>query len=67
MSITAPGSFVSTSSRLGSFILAFSVRSGINVLLLLFRSLRKKRLRLALLRHAMFGAEPFRFGAMIGG
>ncbi|KAK1925541.1 hypothetical protein DB88DRAFT_484264 [Papiliotrema laurentii] len=49
-----------------SFILAFSVRSGINVLLLLFRSLRKKRLRLALLRHAMFGAEPFRFGAMIG-
>ncbi|KAL0255686.1 hypothetical protein I308_100493 [Cryptococcus tetragattii IND107] len=53
---------------LRSFILAFSVRSGINVLLLLFRLLRKHapKLSLPLLRHAIFGPEPFRFGGMIG-
>ena len=50
----------------GSFILAFSVRSGVNVLLLIFRTFRKKRLRLIVLLRALFGAEPFRFGAMIG-
>lgn len=51
---------------LRSFILAFSVRSGVNVLLLLFGTLRRRKLRLAQLRHAIFGQEPFRFGAMIG-
>jgi len=51
---------------LGSFILAFSVRAGVNVLLVLFRTMRRNKLRLALIRHAIFGAEPFRFGAMIG-
>jgi hypothetical protein len=51
----------------GSFFLAFSVRSGVNVLLLIFRSFRKKRLRMIVLLRALFGAEPFRFGAMIGG
>jgi hypothetical protein len=48
----------------GSFVLAFSVRAGINVLLVLL--LRRRKMRLAMLRHAIFGAEPFRFGAMIG-
>ncbi|OXG50365.1 hypothetical protein J010_02837 [Cryptococcus neoformans] len=53
---------------LRSFILAFSVRSGINVLLLLFRLLRKHapKLSLPLLRRTIFGPEPFRFGGMIG-
>lgn len=49
-----------------SFILAFSVRAGVNTLLLLFRTLRKKKLRFALLLHAIFGSESFRFGGMIG-
>ncbi|ORX40065.1 hypothetical protein BD324DRAFT_616112 [Kockovaella imperatae] len=51
---------------LRSFILAFSVRAGVNLLLVIFRSFRRKRLRLAMIRHALFGAESFRFGAMIG-
>ncbi|WVF69152.1 hypothetical protein IAT40_003927 [Kwoniella sp. CBS 6097] len=51
---------------LRSFLLAFSVRAGVNVLITLFRNIRSKKLRLALFRHAIFGAEPFRFGAMIG-
>ncbi|WVQ83089.1 hypothetical protein IAT38_005227 [Cryptococcus sp. DSM 104549] len=53
---------------LRSFLLAFSVRSGVNCLLLLFRLLRRHspRLSLALIRHALFGPEPFRFGAMFG-
>ncbi|ORY24308.1 hypothetical protein BCR39DRAFT_547390 [Naematelia encephala] len=51
---------------LRSFLLAFSVRAGVNVLLMLFRTMRRKKLRLALLGHAIFGPEPFRFGAMIG-
>lgn len=50
----------------GSFLLAFSVRAGVNVLLLLFRTLRRKGLRVQLILHAIFGAEPFRFGATIG-
>ncbi|WVR06354.1 hypothetical protein IAU60_003385 [Kwoniella sp. DSM 27419] len=51
---------------LRSFLLAFSVRAGVNVLITLFRNIRSKKLRLALFRHAIFGSEPFRFGAMIG-
>ncbi|KAI9632051.1 uncharacterized protein MKK02DRAFT_21065 [Dioszegia hungarica] len=51
---------------LRSFLLAFSVRAGVNVLLLLFRTLRRKGLRVQLILHAIFGAEPFRFGATIG-
>ena len=50
----------------GSFILAFSVRSGVNVLLLLFRALRKGRPRLRTLIRTILGEESFRFGAMIG-
>lgn len=48
--------------------MAFSVRSGINVLLLLFRLLRKHapKLSLPLLHRTIFGPEPFRFGGMIG-
>lgn len=57
---------VSGADGAGSFILALSVRSGVNVLLLIFRTFRKKRLRLLMLLRALFGAEPFRFGAMIG-
>ncbi|CAD6569098.1 MAG: hypothetical protein TREMPRED_005046 [Tremellales sp. Tagirdzhanova-0007] len=49
-----------------SFLLAFSVRAGVNVLLLLFRTYRRRRLEFKLLWHAMFGTESFRFGAMIG-
>ncbi|KAK4685278.1 hypothetical protein P7C73_g4880, partial [Tremellales sp. Uapishka_1] len=52
---------------LRSFILAFSVRAGVSVLLLLLRTLRRNKLKFRLVLHAIFGAEPFRFGAMIGG
>lgn len=50
----------------GSFILSFLVRAGVDVLLTIFRTARKRKLKLALIRHAVFGPEPFRFGAMIG-
>lgn len=33
---------------------------------MLFRTWRKRRLRFALIRHAIFGEVPLRFGAMIG-
>lgn len=51
---------------LRSFILAFSVRSGVNIILLLFRALRKKTLRLKDVTHALAGSDSFRFGATIG-
>ena len=50
----------------GSFLLAFSTRAGVDVLLMLFRTWRKRKLRIAMVRHAIFGAVPLRFGAMIG-
>ena len=53
-------------SNVGTFILSFSVRAGVNILLMVFRSFRRRKIRLAMIRHALFGAEPFRFGAMIG-
>lgn len=49
----------------GSFILAFTTRAGVNLLLVLFR-LRKRKLKLRMIRDAIFGEESFRFGAMIG-
>ena len=42
------------------------MRAGINVLLLSFRTYRRRRLEFKLLWHAIFGTECFRFGAMIG-
>ncbi|CAK9784219.1 unnamed protein product [Cutaneotrichosporon oleaginosum] len=56
---------------LRSFILAFSVRAGVNVLIVLFRVLKagkrgKGRVTMTTLRKAIFGEEPMRFGAMIG-
>ncbi|KAJ9097633.1 hypothetical protein QFC21_004669 [Naganishia friedmannii] len=51
---------------LRSFILAFAVRAGVNLLLTLIRTLRKGRLRWLLIRHAIFSPESFRFGGMIG-
>ncbi|KAF8589623.1 hypothetical protein K439DRAFT_324565 [Ramaria rubella] len=51
--------------RAGS--LAFGIRSGFNVFLLLFRILRLPRdFRLSLVRHAVLGEDSFRFAAMIG-
>jgi hypothetical protein len=55
-----------SADTIGSFILAFSTRAGVDVLLMLFRTWRKRRLRFALIRHAIFGEVPLRFGAMIG-
>lgn len=51
---------------LRSFILAFSVRAGFNLLLMLFRRFRRRKIHLRLILHAVFGPEPFRFAAMIG-
>ncbi|KAG8863371.1 hypothetical protein FRB96_008863 [Tulasnella sp. 330] len=51
--------------RAGS--IAYGIRAGINVFLLLVRVLRyPKHFRFALIRHALFGTEPRTFGAMIG-
>lgn len=47
--------------------LAFGIRAGVNLFLLLFRILRTPRkLKFALVRHAIFGSDSFRFAAMIG-
>ncbi|TXT15872.1 hypothetical protein VHUM_00375 [Vanrija humicola] len=52
---------------LRSFILAYSVRAGFNIVLLLFRALRKRpKLRFSMIVRALFGEESFRFGGMIG-
>ncbi|KAI0301520.1 hypothetical protein B0F90DRAFT_306522 [Multifurca ochricompacta] len=47
--------------------LAFAIRSGVNLILLLAR-IRKvpRKTRISLLQHALFGADSFRFGAMLG-
>ncbi|KDQ15512.1 hypothetical protein BOTBODRAFT_108502 [Botryobasidium botryosum FD-172 SS1] len=48
-------------------ILAFGIRSGINMFLLLFKILRApSSLRFALIRHAVLGSDSFRFAAMFG-
>ncbi|WVQ73232.1 hypothetical protein IAR50_002798 [Cryptococcus sp. DSM 104548] len=53
---------------LRSFILAFSVRSGVNVLLLLFRLLRRvhPRLTLLLFLRTIFSPDSWRFASMFG-
>lgn len=56
-----------TLTTAGSFILAFTVRSGVNVVLLLFKALgKRKKLNVASLRTAIIGEDSWRFGAMIG-
>lgn len=42
------------------------MRSGVNLVLLLFRVLRRKKLTVRDIRQAVVGIESFRFGAMIG-
>ncbi|EMD40278.1 hypothetical protein CERSUDRAFT_79950 [Gelatoporia subvermispora B] len=51
--------------RAGS--LAFAIRAGVNFFLLMTR-IRKvpKKMRFALIRHAVFGPDSFRFAAMLG-
>ncbi|KAG8713477.1 hypothetical protein FRC11_012026 [Ceratobasidium sp. 423] len=47
--------------------LAFGIRAGVNLFLLLFRIIRTPRkLKFALIRHAVFGSDSFRFAAMMG-
>ncbi|KAJ1309232.1 hypothetical protein OPQ81_004899 [Rhizoctonia solani] len=47
--------------------LAFGIRAGVNLFLLLFRIIRTPRkLKFALIRHAVFGLDSFRFAAMMG-
>ncbi|KAH9959215.1 hypothetical protein BC827DRAFT_1214879 [Russula dissimulans] len=50
--------------------LAFAIRSGVNFILLLARIQRIRKVprktRISLLQHALFGADSFRFGAMLG-
>lgn len=75
----AERAFVLAGQRgLRSLVLAWLVRSGVNVLLMLMRTIpfgRRRRQRTpggrsikwtALIRHALFGPEPLRFAAMIG-
>ncbi|TBU28745.1 hypothetical protein BD311DRAFT_757898 [Dichomitus squalens] len=51
--------------RAGS--LAFAIRSGVNLILLLTRIRRiPKRFRLSLIRHALFGEDSMRFAATLG-
>ncbi|KAF8520730.1 hypothetical protein BU17DRAFT_75560 [Hysterangium stoloniferum] len=47
--------------------LAFAIRSGFNLFVLLFRIWKLPRgFRLSLIRRALFGEDSFRFGAMLG-
>ncbi|CUA67828.1 hypothetical protein RSOLAG22IIIB_03258 [Rhizoctonia solani] len=47
--------------------LGFGIRAGVNLFLLLFRIIRTPRnLKFALIRHAVFGSDTFRFAAMMG-
>ncbi|CAE6474779.1 unnamed protein product [Rhizoctonia solani] len=47
--------------------LGFGIRAGVNLFLLLFRIIRTPRkLKFALVRHAVFGSDSFRFAAMMG-
>ncbi|KAF8489481.1 hypothetical protein F5888DRAFT_1746487 [Russula emetica] len=50
--------------------LAFAIRSGVNLILLLARIQRARnvprRTRVSLVQHALFGEDSFRFGAMLG-
>ncbi|KAJ3523732.1 hypothetical protein NM688_g8677 [Phlebia brevispora] len=51
--------------RAGS--LAFAIRSGVNLILLMTRIKRiPKSYRLAMIRHALFGPDSWRFAAMLG-
>ncbi|KLO05351.1 hypothetical protein SCHPADRAFT_933673, partial [Schizopora paradoxa] len=51
----------------GAGTLGFTLRSGFNVFVLLFRISRTpKRFRYSLIRHALLGEECFRFAAMLG-
>ncbi|KAI0265887.1 hypothetical protein BC834DRAFT_876787 [Gloeopeniophorella convolvens] len=47
--------------------IAFTIRSGVNLILLLarFRKIPRES-RIALIQHALFGKDSFRFGAMLG-
>jgi len=56
-----------TPSHAGAGGLAFAIRSGVNFFLLLFRITRTSRkARTALVLHALFGPDSFRFAAMLG-
>ncbi|KZP00217.1 hypothetical protein CALVIDRAFT_494229 [Calocera viscosa TUFC12733] len=46
--------------------LAFGIRAGVNLVLMLFRAWRTKRLRIQMVLHAIFGEDSFRFAAMLG-
>ncbi|KAB5594149.1 hypothetical protein CTheo_2365 [Ceratobasidium theobromae] len=47
--------------------LAFGIRAGVNLFLLLFRVLRTpKKFQFSLVRHAVFGTDTFRFATMMG-
>ncbi|KAH9029497.1 hypothetical protein EDB85DRAFT_1966271 [Lactarius pseudohatsudake] len=48
--------------------LAFAIRSGVNLILLLARIGKvPRKTRISLVRHALFGQDSIRFGTMIGG
>ncbi|CAE6521071.1 unnamed protein product [Rhizoctonia solani] len=55
------------SCNIGAGTLGFGIRAGVNLFLLLFRIIRTPRnLKFALIRHAVFGSDTFRFAAMMG-
>ncbi|KAG8950976.1 hypothetical protein FRC03_012675, partial [Tulasnella sp. 419] len=56
-----------TLGGLRAAIIAYGIRSGISVFLVIFGAFRKfRRLRVTLLKHAIFSKEARRFGAMMG-
>lgn len=51
----------------GAGTLAFAIRSGVNLALLMARLNRvPKKLRISLIQHAILGSDSFRFAAMLG-
>jgi hypothetical protein len=68
--LSAPSLFYASliwSSSLGASAIAFAIRSGVNLVLLLARikNLPRQK-RVSLIRHALFGSDSFRAAAMLG-
>jgi hypothetical protein len=49
-----------------SFLLAYSARAAFNTLILLLTAIRKRRLTLKAILHALYGETTLRFGSMLG-
>ncbi|CAD6565887.1 MAG: hypothetical protein CYPHOPRED_000084 [Cyphobasidiales sp. Tagirdzhanova-0007] len=49
-----------------AFIIGYGLRSGISLVTALIRFIQRRRFKMSIIVHALFGEEAFRFGGMIG-